>query len=70
MLWLKVFSHSHRALARCKSSEDEENRFNGFRGFASETVKTVSQKRVAVNTGLKPGENERRLLMQSYKNIR
>jgi len=31
-------------------------------GFARETVKTVSQKPRGGNTGLKPGENETRLL--------
>jgi hypothetical protein len=40
----------------------EETVSTVYRGYAGETVKTVSQNRAARNTGLKPGENERRFL--------
>jgi len=35
------------------------NRFNGFPDFAKETVKTVSQQRAGLSTGLKPGVNKK-----------
>jgi hypothetical protein len=35
------------------------NRFNGFLAFRIETVETVFQSEILLNTGLKPGVNER-----------